>query len=314
MKILLTGASSFSGMWIAEKLAAAGHEVVAPLRSAPAAYDGLRGIRAARVAAVAEIVPGISFGDDGFIDLVKGRDFDVLVHHAARVTDYRSLDFDVTGAVADNTHRLRQVLEAMSGRGLKAVVATGSVFENDAGAGNEPREAFSPYGLSKALTYQMIRFWCGRLGIRLGKFMIANPFGPYEEPRFCNYLLKTWVKGDVAGVNTPRYLRDNIHVDLMALAYTDFVETMASSQVDRIYGPMGYVETQGAFAERFAARMRERLGLACGLSLAEQTDFSEPLARVNTCHIDPAALGWSESLAWDGLAAYYREQFGLAAN
>ena len=33
MKVLLTGASSFSGVWFAEKLAAAGAEVVAPLRA-----------------------------------------------------------------------------------------------------------------------------------------------------------------------------------------------------------------------------------------------------------------------------------------
>ena len=45
--------------------------------------------------------------------------------------------------------------------------------------------------------------------------------------------------------------------------------------------PSGYVEFKGAFAERFAAAMRPRLGLACGLELGVQTDFSEPLMRVN---------------------------------
>ena len=40
--------------------------------------------------------------------------------------------------------------------------------------------------------------------------MIPNPFGPYEEPRFMAYLMKTWLKGEVARVQTPRYVRDNI--------------------------------------------------------------------------------------------------------
>ena len=45
MRALLTGASSFSGYWFAAKLCAAGFEVVAPLRSAPETYDGVRSER-----------------------------------------------------------------------------------------------------------------------------------------------------------------------------------------------------------------------------------------------------------------------------
>jgi hypothetical protein len=40
--------------------------------------------------------------------------------------------------------------------------------------------------------------------------------------------------------------------------------------------------------------------------LLEQSDFSEPLARINTHPIDTAALGWSEAVAWDNIAGYYR--------
>ena len=49
-RILLTGASSFTGLWITEALAAAGHEVVAPLTRDADAYSGLRGERVARLA------------------------------------------------------------------------------------------------------------------------------------------------------------------------------------------------------------------------------------------------------------------------
>ena len=69
---------------------------------------------------------------------------------------------------------------------------------------------------------------------------------------------------------------------------------------------MGYVETQGAFSERYAQAMRPRLGLDCVVKLLEQTDFSEPLARINTHPIDSGSFGWSESKAWDGIAEYYR--------
>ena len=59
-------------------------------------------------------------------------------------------------------------------------------------------------------------------------------------------------------------------------------------------------------AKDIARAMRPRLGLDCRIKLLEQTDFSEPLARINTHPIDGAALGWSESAAWDGVADYYR--------
>lgn len=306
MRALLTGASSFTGYWFAAKLHAAGIEVVAPLRASRSSYQGIRAERVRVLADVAEIIDDCPFGSAAFLDLVKHQKFDVLCHHAARVADYRSLDFDIVVALAENTKNIRQVLELMQGNGLKGVVFTGSVFEANEGAGNQPMRAFSPYGLSKGLTSDVMRYWCAHLNIPLGKFLIANPFGPLEEPRFCAYLIKTWRSGDIAEVRTPSYLRDNIHVDLLGLAYARFVSDLAQSRIEQKFGPIGYAETQGAFAERFAGAMRSRLGWKCEVRLQSQTDFSEPLARINTNMIDVTALGWSEEKAWDHLAQYYR--------
>ena len=49
MRILLTGGSSFTGLWFARSLAAKGHTVVAPLKGSD--YSGLRGERVSRTAA-----------------------------------------------------------------------------------------------------------------------------------------------------------------------------------------------------------------------------------------------------------------------
>jgi nucleoside-diphosphate-sugar epimerase len=125
------------------------------------------------------------------MDLLSNDAFDVLCHHAARVTDYRSLDFDIVQALAENTNNIRKIIEAMLPKGLRAIVFTGSVFEANEGAGNWPMRAFSPYGLSKGLTSEVVRHWCIHFGIPFGKFLISNPFGPFEEPRFCAYLIKT---------------------------------------------------------------------------------------------------------------------------
>lgn len=305
MRILLTGASSFTGYWFARELAAAGHHVVAPLRGAQGSYEGLRARRVRELAKYTEIVWASAFGEARFIDLIAGQSFDLLCHHAARVTDYRSPDFDVVAALAENTRELPRVLGTMRDKGLRGIVLTGSVFEAEEGTGNAPLRAFSPYGVSKGITAQVASYWCSVLDIPLGKFVIPNPFGPFEEPRFCSFLVKTWREGKPAEVRTPDYVRDNIHVDLLAKVYASFaVATAGSGGVTRA-NPSGYVETQGAFAQRFAVEIGPRLSLRAEVALAKQADFSEPLVRHNT---QPAvASGWSESKAWDEIAAFYRE-------
>ncbi|MDU0343770.1 NAD-dependent epimerase/dehydratase family protein [Bosea rubneri] len=307
MRILFTGVSSFTGSWFARALADAGHEVVAPLRGPLASYsDGLKAARLEKLGTSVELVPGCVFGEDGFMALARERRFDVFCHHAAQVTNYRSPDFDIVGALANNTLNLRAILDALKSNGTSGVVLTGSVFEQTEGAGEKPLRAFSPYGLSKGLTAEVFSYRCQELGLPLSKFVIPNPFGPLEEPRFCAYLVRAWKAGQVAKVNTPAYVRDNIHIDLLAKSYVKYVGEVGAGHALTKLSPSGYVETQGAFAERFAREMRSRLGMACDVDLAEQSDFGEPLMRVNTDSATLYVSGWKEAEAWDGVAAYYR--------
>jgi nucleoside-diphosphate-sugar epimerase len=307
VKVLLTGASSFTGYWFARALHEAGVHVVASLRAAAASYrEGARAERVKRLRSVAEIVDEAPFGSDRFLDLAKASGYDLLCHHAARVGDYRSPDFDIAGALADNTRNLRAALDALARGGLEGVALTGSVFEQDEGAGEAPLAAFSAYGLSKGLTAAVVGHRCREFGLRYAKFVIPNPFGPLEEPRFCAYLIRAWRKGETARVNTPLYVRDNIHISLLARAYAKFVGEAAAGEGRAKLNPSGYVESQGAFAERFAAAMRPRLAMDCRLELAAQTDSSEPLMRVNTDSTARYVGGFDEAKAWDEAAAGYR--------
>jgi nucleoside-diphosphate-sugar epimerase len=307
VRILLTGGSSFTGYWFARELAAAGNHVVAPLPRGKQEYLDIRGERVARLADVADIVWSAPFGTQKFIDLLANP-FDLLCHHAARVTGYRSPDFDIAAALAENTKNLAPVLRTLSDKGLRGVVLTGSVFEAGEGAGDLPLRAFSPYGVAKGITCEVVSYWCAVLKLPLGKFVIPNPFGPFEEPRFCHYLIDTWSKHELAEIRTPRYVRDNIHVDLLAKAYRAFADRTVNGSLFTRTNPSGYVESQGEFAQRFAREMGTRLGLEARIKLSEQTDFSEPMMRVNTEPLDGNSLDWSERKAWDGLAEFYRSQ------
>lgn len=310
MRILFTGGSSFTGFWFVQELARAGHQVVAIVRRRPEAYpDDLRHQRATLLQEYCRPVYECSFGDERFLHLIRNEGpWDLLAHHAADVTNYKSPDFNPVAALDNNTRNLPAILDALKSSGCQRILLTGSVFENDEGAGSEGLPAVSPYGLSKALTWQLFRLYVARAGLGLGKFVIPNPFGPYEEPRFTAYLMKHWFAGTTATVNTPLYVRDNIHASLLAKVYARFAGQIPPTGLARI-NPSGYVESQGAFTLRFAQEMRQRLNLPCNVELRKQTDFAEPRVRINTDVPDATALGWDETLAWDQIADYYRQLF-----
>jgi nucleoside-diphosphate-sugar epimerase len=306
MKILFTGASSFTGYWFVRALAAAGHDVSTVFRSKPADYpDAVRRDRAARLSDVCRPVHECSFGDDAFLSLVREGGFDLLCHHAADVTNYKSADFDAVAAVANNTRRLPSVLAALKDGGGRRIVLTGSVFEGGEGAGSQGLPDFSPYGFSKRLTAEVFRFYCERDGLSLGKFVIPNPFGPYEEPRYTAYLIKNWLAGKAPSCSNPLYVRDNIHVSLLAKVYARFAQDLPEAAGFHKINPFGYAESQGAFTLRLANEMRPRFNLPCEVELKKQTAFPEPRVRINTDVPDVDALGWDESAAWDELAVYY---------
>jgi UDP-glucose 4-epimerase len=309
MKILFTGASSFTGFWFAKVLAGRGHEVHCTFQGTRESYDAAR---RRRIDALPDLVVRhweTATQSPRLLDIVDSQScWDLVCLHAAYVTNYRSPDFDVAQALRNNSDGLPALLEKLAQRGLRRAIATGSVFEAEEGAGEEPRRAFSPYGLSKTLTWKVQQYRTQMLGLKLGKFLIPNPFGPFEEPRFTAYLMKTWFAGKVAEVRTPDYIRDNIHVSKLAAHYADFAEDADFASGTKC-APMGYIESQGAFTLRFASEMRKRLGLACDVTLGKQSEFSEPLMRVNTQSLPLAPEQWSETAAWDELASWYRSEF-----
>jgi nucleoside-diphosphate-sugar epimerase len=311
MRILLTGASSFTGSWFAQELARAGHAIIAAFRGECGDYEGIRGERVKAVAKIAEPLWRVEFGDDRFLEAAGAQDFDLFLHHAAEAADYRSWDFDALAAAEKNTRSARRLLALLAERGCRKLILTGSVFEPYEGVGDASARAFNPYGLSKHLTFELFRIESERLGLSLGKFVIPNPFGPREEKRFTSYLAREWAAARVPTVSTPVYVRDNIHVSLLSLAYRRFCMTLPDGAGLVRTGPSGYIESQGAFARRVAREIGTRTGWICEVAEAQQKDFPEPLVRANADLVAQALPEWDEGNAWDELADYYERSFGL---
>ncbi|MEO6152852.1 MAG: NAD(P)-dependent oxidoreductase [Croceibacterium sp.] len=300
MRILLTGASSFTGSWLAAELARRGHTVVGTLQDSSAAYAPLarQRLEMCRVAGVT-LANGVTYGSDALLGLVD-EGWDAIAYHGADVRNYRGPDFDLLGALERNTRGAAELCHRAVAAGVGRIIVSGTVFEPGSAAGDELDRAVTPYGLSKALSWQVMRFHAREAGLAAGKFVIANPFGRFEQERYCTYLARTWLAGETALVRMPDYVRDNVPISLMALGFADFVE-----HPERPFAaPSGYVGTQGVFTARFANEIGTRLGIATPFTLARQTDFSEPLVRTAT---EAMPGDWDEAEFWDDLARYYNQ-------
>jgi nucleoside-diphosphate-sugar epimerase len=295
----------------------AGHKVVTTYtKLQPKDYAGIRGERVTKLYNKCEQVFSCKFGTSKFLELIRSESqWDMICHHAADVSDYKSSKFDFVNALKQNTFNLPSVFDTLLKKNCRTVILTGSVFENDEGKGDDDLRAFSPYGLSKGLTFNVFKYYAQIFNLKLGKFVIPNPFGPFEEPRFTSYLMKNWLDKKIASVNTPDYVRDNIHVSLLSRVYTFFIEKVKNT--DKYFlqiNPSEYVESQGEFANRFAVEMRKRLDLPCELEIKKQEDFSEPLTRINLEKVSDLFSDWTERLAWDELAGYYKRIYSEKEN
>ena len=113
MRILFTGASSFTGYWFVRELTGTRPSlpVVATAATRVCAPNACGGC-----ANCARLRFDCAFGNDDFLALTKTPS-DVLCNHGAEVGDYRSPDFDPYRAAAANLHRLPEVLRALKDRG-----------------------------------------------------------------------------------------------------------------------------------------------------------------------------------------------------
>jgi UDP-glucose 4-epimerase len=310
MKILFTGASSFTGMWFVRELTKAGHEVTTAFLRPLELYHEIRRTRVNEVISYSQPFFNCPFGSDPFLKLVKEHNWDMLCHHAAEVTNYKSQDFDFVSALTTNTKNIKQILHLLKENGCSKILLTGSLFEQNEGRGSDNLRAVSPYGLSKGLTAGVFEYFSSQFAMKLGKFIIPNPFGPYEEARFTTFLIRSWFDNTIPKVSFPDYIRDNIHVSLLAKAYADFVNKLNSSPGIEKYNPIGYQESQGEFTHRFSIEMKKRLSINCPFSLGIQKDFPEPKVRLNIHQLDYNKLSWNEQKSWDELAQYYLKEYG----
>lgn len=305
MRILFTGISSFTGYWIAKELIENGNEIIAVLpRKSIDEYEGIKALRVKHIEKLADVKYGIKFGDDNFIRILENNKFDLFCYHSSYVVDYNTNKFKYLHSINENLLNIETVTDIIKSKEMM-IIYTGSIFEGGEGIGTNLKP-ISLYGISKQHTFDVLYHYCNKKGIKLGKFVIPNPFGPYEEERFTNYLIRTWIKGETPIIKTPAYVRDNIHISLLAKAYIYFSEKLERTKEYFIQlNPSGYVESQETFALRIGKELSIRLGIKYPYTKVIQKELNEPFIRINNTKTDLLISNWNEKKAWDEYAEYY---------
>ncbi|MFB6225637.1 MAG: NAD-dependent epimerase/dehydratase family protein [Candidatus Paceibacteria bacterium] len=266
MKILLTGASSFTGFWFVKAIAKHNHEIWATYRKKSAdLYDGVREERVRQTLSRVNPVFGCEFGTESFIQTVQDARVDVICHHGAFTTNHKSPEFKLFKAVKSNTKNLPELLGLFKKIDGALIVLTETTYSHSHSDNRNGSDALSPYGLSKGFTTQLFEYYCDLMDINLTKFVISNPFGPFEdEDTFTSYMGRKWSSGGIVRVREPYSVRDNIHVEALANAYNTVISRLSEGgRYRQEVAPAGYIEEQGNFAKRMARQIRMRLGWSC---------------------------------------------------
>ncbi len=283
--ILLTGATSFTGCYIARALADAGFSVHATL-------TGRRGDREAEAlikkrlewARVSEWTEEAPFGSDNFLATLKKKSFRFFVNHGASIKGYRSPDFDYLGCLKSSTHNIEKVVELLKQAGVERVLHSGSIFESD--EGQDPfgallsAPAVSIYGVTKKLTWEVLRFYCERAELPLSKVIIPNPIGPFENvDRMFPFFAKLWLEGKVPEFRSPDLMRDNIPASWLAHFYVR--EALAPRDENtRILRPSGFVMRNEDFLNLFKKHYAKMGSRKLEVNIHPQPS-AEPLERFN---------------------------------
>lgn len=298
-KVLLTGGSSFTGLWIAEALADAGFEVTATITKPLDGYTGLRANRVARLGKIARVIPEAPVASQQFLAAAR-EGADLFAHHGADIPGYRSPAYDPQAGFQRNMEGVPEAVAEFARAGGKALMATGTYFEDGEGGG---AVAASPYGVSKGLTNAAQAKLAVDAGLGFGKFVVPSPFGRWEEGRIVWSLFQAWSEGRPAEILNPAYVRDQLPVPLLADAYVSAARAVLAWPKPARFRPSGFVETVGAFAGRVANHVRVRTGWACDLVRHAQTAFPEPRERSN----DQPMVLVDEGAFWDDYVDYYVE-------
>lgn len=242
----MTGATSFTGAYIAKAYHDAGHVVYAAITRKKDVYVSPEYQKRMTLCAGVKWLENLSFGSPAFLEFIEKEKPQIIVNHGAPIENYRSPDFDFIKSVESSLFQVRKVFETLKANQCDRFIHTGTVFEP-----NDQRPAASIYGVSKRMVWDVIRFYSESQKIPLVKIEIPNPIGPLENssrliPVFCD----KWKKGETAILGAPNAVSDHLPANWLARSYVDALDAKIIGG-HRILSPSGFVLSNQELVELF---------------------------------------------------------------
>ena len=157
----------------------------------------------------------VSFGDEAFLNIVQNNHLMYSHHHVVLGRKVTIRWIIIFKPLTKTTPSKCQQYVRLWLRTVVRQCISASIFEGGIN-GSKP---FSPHGLIKQITSQTTEFYASHAGLHFSRFVIPNPFGALDNPKLIDYLCREWYAGRTPQIRTPLYVRDNIHVELMAKGF-----------------------------------------------------------------------------------------------
>ena len=297
--VAISGASSFTALWIARALQANGWRVHALCHRRRDAYTGVRALRIGLLREWSEVHFDLRAEDGGLARWVRRHRPAVWIHHHHWMEAFRSPAYDVGQAKKVGLDPLPELVTALAHERAAGIVHSGTFFEPGEG-GNPPATPSTPYARSKREVWEALAQQAGAAGLRASKVVIPNPIGPLEnEDRLVPSLVRSSLQGMRFTLGAPDSVSDYLPVNVLAGVYVTTARELLAGRA-QIRRPSGLLATARDWAHAVARDLIERrLGLEpCPLMEADEgraASFRNPDS-------EREAIDWDS--VWDDYARW----------
>jgi UDP-glucose 4-epimerase len=234
LRVAISGASSFSAVWIAEALKVNGFTVAGLCSSSMSVYAGIQKKRLDRFRDFGSLHYGLSTGSPELMEWIREYRPNIWFHHFHFMENFRSENYDYERAVRDCVLPVGQLLEVLQEIGCRAVVYSGTSVEP-----KESGVAFhdaTPYARSKERVWEELEKHCAGSSVVLSKVVVPNPIGPLENrDRLIPQMISNALNGKILSV-IPDNRMKNVSVFELAEKYQEAAR-LAAEGTARVFRP-----------------------------------------------------------------------------